>query len=71
MGVSVTDNLNAVEASAVIHKSGWLAGVLSNVDPKNPANLAASFALGYKAPDFQVRDNSNAWSRPSNFSDLF
>ena len=54
MGVSVTDNLNAVEASAVIHKSGWLAGVLSNVDPKNPANLAASFALGYKAPDFQV-----------------
>jgi len=54
VGVSVTDNLNAVEASAVIHKSGWLAGVLSNVDPKNPANLAASFALGYKAPDFQA-----------------
>jgi len=54
VGVSATDNLSSVEASAVIHKSGWLAGILSNVDPKSPGNLAASFALGYRGPDFQA-----------------
>ena len=54
IAVSATENLGSIEASAVFHKSGWLAGLLSNVDPKSPGNLAASFALGYKAPDFQV-----------------
>jgi len=54
VGVSATNNLSSVEASAVIHKSGWLAGILSNVDPKSPGNLAASFALGYRGPDFQA-----------------
>jgi len=54
VGVSAADNLSSVEASAVVHKSGWLAGILSNVDPKSPGNLAASFALGYRGPDFQA-----------------
>jgi len=54
VGVSATDNGGSVEASAVLHKSGWLAGILSNVDPKSPGNLAASFALGYKGSDFQA-----------------
>ena len=59
MGVSATDNGGSVEASAVLHKSGWLAGILSNVDPKSPGNLAASFALGYKGSDFQVETFEN------------
>lgn len=54
IAVSATENLGSIEASAVFHKSGWLAGLLSNVDPKSPGNLAASFALGYKAADFQA-----------------
>jgi len=54
VGVAAKDNLSSVEASAVLHKSGWLAGIMSNVDPKSPGNLAASFALGYRAPDFQA-----------------
>jgi len=54
VGVAATNNLSSVEASAVIHKSGWLAGILSNVDPKSPGNLAASFAMGYRGPDFQA-----------------
>jgi hypothetical protein len=54
VGVSVADNLSSVEASAVLHKSGWLAGFLSNVDPKKPGNLAGTFALGYKGTDFQA-----------------
>lgn len=54
VGVAATENLSSLEASAVLHKSGWLAGILSNVDPKSPGNVAASFALGYRAPDFQA-----------------
>jgi len=54
LSCSVPDNFSCVEASAVIHKSGWLGGILSNVDPKKPGNLAATVALGYKAPDFQA-----------------
>jgi len=54
IAVSAAENLGSIEASAVFHKSGWLAGLLSNVDPKSPGNLAASFALGYKASDFQA-----------------
>jgi len=54
VGVSATDNGSSIEASAVLHKSGWLAGILSNVDPKSPGNLAARFALGYKGADFQA-----------------
>lgn len=60
VGVSLTDNGGSVEASAVLHKSGWLAGILSTVDPKSPANLAASFALGYKGPDFQAMTHLTA-----------
>jgi len=54
VSVAVDDNLASIEASAVVGKSGWLAGILSNIDPKKPANLAGTVALGYHGADFQA-----------------